>query len=282
MTPTPVQDGPGGDGKPKTTPELQAALVEILLDLGELTGYVHDLADTHQPGLGFLSFQAKQALDRQTRSERADWSAAHSARAWTESLGLGHLKPLGESPTPGNFRSLASDADFTFTLLDAARRLTASLQREGKQLQVPPVVREPTATQLLWHVGTLVHLTHNAQLLRSLTRDLQGVQETAQALVHGNDRVLLEDPCPYCGNRSLVVYFADDLIKCDRDALTGQKAACTCPDPLCDCKQKPVAHRHVWYRSPTDKRKTPTDGTWSSLAGRLKFLRKAAAEPSKP
>src|SRR3546814_6414389 len=40
-----------------------------------------------------------------------------------------------------------------------------------------------------------------------------------------------------------------ETVTCDKDQTTGERHACTCSDPLCECKERPIAHKHVWHRT---------------------------------
>ena len=89
-----------------------------------------------------------------------------------------------------------------------------------------------------------------------------------RVMVVDNDRTVLDANCPHCENRTLVVYFADDLIRCDRHPKTGRYEDCTCSDPLCECKIRPASFRHEWHRS----KGTKPNGWWA-LADRLNLER---------
>jgi hypothetical protein len=222
-------------------------------------------SDTRIYRLGFLTYAGRTALDRQTVEER---------RVRAENAQQGHPAPSADISPPGDFRVVAADADLTTTLRHTARRLLKH-HKANDRAPVPALAGEPTPSmqQLLDYVLELTAEATDDKLLAGIYRDLNTAREESERAVDGVGRDHLPDPCPFCGHQTLVVDFRQDLIQCDRDPKTGLVSPCVCPDPICECKSKPVAFRHTWYRNPLDqRRKTPSD-TWHKLAGRLKFSR---------
>lgn len=242
--------------------------------VGVMDGVQHQV-DTRVFRLGFLTHAGRESLDRQTREER---------RVRAENAQQGHPPPSGDISPPGNFSAVAADADLTTTLRHNIRRLRKHLTASAAVIGIPYNLvalspgQDPTVRQLLDHLENLVLDIPNDdtaadKLLASVYRDLDVARQSTETAVNGAGRTLLPDSCPHCGNHTLVVDFKDDLIRCDRDPKTGIPSRCVCSDPLCECKQKPVAYRHTWYRNPHDPRRSSPADTWNKLAGRLKFSR---------
>jgi hypothetical protein len=255
--------------------QLQTEISAQLTDLTVLTERVVDLVDTHQRGLGFLTPLGRQAMDRQVRDERAERrgqpdrvdEAGHPVNGldW-----LNRTTPVagtGNVPAPAEVPAVAMDAEIYFTLRDLVRRIVRDLDRAGI-CTLHRLPAEPTNTQLITHLRGLVMSAPKASLLAQVSSEVAHLLEQATVLVDGNDKAFLGD-CPHCGNPTLVVYFNDGEIRCDRDPHTGHFGPCRCPDAYCDCKKKPISFRHTWHRD----RAAATDGWWT-LADRLNLTRK--------
>lgn len=170
----------------------------------------------------------------------------------------------GDSPAPGNIGGLSTAAEISMYLHHHARYLINLQARAGicTLIRIPV---EPTDTELLTAVRQLVWATVSISHLEAIRRDLEFLRDGILHLIDGDDRKELGAGCPHCGNRTLVAYFTADLIRCDRHPRTKRYEPCTCSDPLCECKTRPVAYRHQWFRT-----KTPT---WEALADRLNLER---------
>lgn len=246
--------------------DLQTSVAELLTDVSNLTPFVAALTDTHQRGLGFLTYEGKQAQGRAYRAEQ---------RAGAERRKDGYDLGPGESPSPGNIAGLSVYAEIHTTLHFLVRYLIKDLAKRGvcTLTQVP---KDPEIDDLVTTLRALTWQAIAMPPLEAVRRDLEQLRETARQLIDGNDRTVLGADCPHCGNRTLVVYFADGLIRCDRHPKTGRYEPCTCPDPLCDCKVRPRAFRHEWHRAKGTK-----PNSWWSLSDRLNLDRTTEKEPQR-
>lgn len=279
------------------TPEEIAALqYDVMTALGQLEPLlplVERLTDSRQhDGFGFLTPGARKALDAQVKADRR----ALRGQEDRDTVGLDWLnrdhdiKLSGHVRAPGNVAALSVDADIVFTLRHLVKSTTRRLYLGDRICLVPaaPLPAEPTTLQLIGRMRELVVLVRHEDHLNQVWRELQRLKADAAQLVDGDDRTLLVEPCPYCDRRTLVLLKEDDpdggrvphVIRCDRDQHTGAYAPCRCPDPVCECKTKPVAHRHEWIR-PTpgvpDKRRK-----WRDLSNLLAARRAATTKQGAP
>lgn len=274
--------------------ELQYDVMTALGDLQTLQPLVARLMDTHQRGLGFLTPAARKQLDAAVAADR------HALRTQPErdTVGLDWLNrdrdviPTGHVRTPGNVSALSVEADIYFTARHLVKRTTRWLYRvdgvcvvgdvdnntNPPRLEVLP--SEPTIEQLLARLRTLVVLVRNEQPLHQIWRDIRRVTGDATFLVDGDDKTLMGDPCPHCGNKTLVVHWRQDLIRCDRDQHTGHYQFCRCVDPLCECRNKPIAFRHEWHG--TDAAAGDRRRTWRALSNLLTTTRAANNQQGAP
>lgn len=253
---------PTGDDAQLHVETTQALIGVTLTDIDALLPLVAALTSSRQRGLGFLTWEAKQAQAAQAKKEARD-------RRLREQAG----QPIGpgERPTPGNLAGLSVEHELWFTLRDQVRRATRDLLRTRAMCTTFKLPKDPTSRQLIDHLRFLVGDITTPHVLDYIAHDLAAAFAAAKQLIDGQPRTKLTSACPHCGRRTLVVYFEDtgeDIIRCDRDPRTGHYETCTCPDPLCACKTRPVSHRHTWYRA----RGTGPDG-WLTLANRLTITR---------
>lgn len=232
--------------------------VDVLTELtalAQLAPRVVDLVDTRQRGLGFLTPDAKTAIARQVAADR---------RAHAQRLKAGQVVGPGESPAPGNLNGLSVHAELWATLRHQVRRVVRALANTGV-CTTHTLPTAPDTGDLIGHLTALV-TDHDldADTLLELLDDLVAAHDAADRLLDGNDRTLVGD-CPHCGQRSLVAYFRDDQIRCDRNERHRQP--CICNAPVCDCKRNPSSHEHTWYRT-----RTGSEG-WYGLADRLSTTR---------
>lgn len=226
------------------------------------------LTNSRQRGLGFLTHEGKQIQDEMIRADRADLAKrAFYARKRGRLPLDGFIIGRGESPAPGNIVAVSVEAHINATLHHLVRQLVDGLARRGV-CTLTRVPEDATLYELLAVLRSLTWQTTDTHLLDTMHRDLEHLVDDAHKLIDGNDRTVLNADCPHCGNRTLVVYFADDLIRCDRHPKTGRYETCTCPDPICDCKTRPHAFRHEWHRA----KGTKPNGWWA-LADRLNLER---------
>lgn len=244
------------------------AVSEQLTTIGNLIPLIAALTDSRQRGLGFVTYEGKQIQDDMIRSDRADLDKRIRAARELKLLPAdGFIRGRGESPAPGNIIAVSVEAHVHTTLHHVVRQLVHDQARHG----VCTLVRVPqdaTLPELVAATRSLSWSCTTTTLLDTIERDLAQLVDDAHRLIDGNDRTVLYANCPHCGNRTLVVYFKDDLIRCDRHPKTGRYEPCTCPDPLCDCKTRPRAFRHEWHRSRGTK-----PNSWWALADRLNLER---------
>lgn len=248
--------------------DLQLEISGKLPKLLALVPLVAALADSHQAGVGFMSYDARQIENAMARKD-------HRLQIEAEILG----RPLGHGATaaPGNLAAISVYVEICTSAQHQVWRLTRALARTGVTFKLEPVddqvpVAGATAVQLLRMLRPLVWATSDLRLLQSVASDLTHVETAALRVVDGPDEAYYPGVlCPHCGRASLLAKFKDAVVEsvtCDKDQTTGKRHACTCSDPLCECKERPIAHRHVWYRTRGNK----PDGLLA-LSGRLKLSR---------
>lgn len=234
--------------------DLQTSVSELLSTISNLTPFVELLVDTRQRGLGFMTYEAKEAQSGLHRKER---------RAAAQRRKDGYVLGPGESPVPGNVAGLSVYADLHATLHHLARHLINAQARVGicTMTRIPS---EPSVDQLVAALRELTWQSASMFALEGVRRDLEVLRDESLRLIDGNDRTVLGADCPHCKNRTLVVYFKDELIRCDRDPKTGRYEPCTCAESICECKSRPRDFRHEWHLS----KGTKPNG-WEYLAARI-------------
>lgn len=266
--------------QPVPVEDLQAEISKSLTDLAALADLVHQLVDSHQRGLGFLTAEGRKILDAQLLADRK-FRRTQPDRFDDDGrlvLGLDFLNRdtmvagTGHVATAATISALSVDAEILFTLHHLIRRVTKALERAGL-CTLHRLPAEPPRNQLLAHLRKLCWDAPSRSLLTEVQRDLDQLHEAANLVIDGNDRTAMDDPCPHCGRKTLVVYFRKGLIRCDRDPRTGHFQVCRCPDSYCDCKQKPVSFRHSWWRAARLAPNPRTAHDWHDLAGRLNHNR---------
>lgn len=256
--------------------DLQSSIAVLI---GEFTTtlapMVINLVDTHQRGLGFITYEGKQLQDQMIRRDREDLAKRQRQARYLGRLPKdGFIVGRGESPAPGNVAGISAEAEIWATLSDLVRRLVRDQATRGL-CTLTRIPTEPTIEDLLAGLRSLVWQTPTMQLLETTRRDLEHLRETALALIDGNDRTVLGADCPHCERRTLVVYFKEDLIRCDRDPKSGRYEPCVCNDPVCGCKTGRGEFRHEWHRA----KGTKPNGWWA-LADRLNLTRNQEESPA--
>lgn len=248
----PTTPAPGVD-------DLQLEIVARLSKLLELVPLVAALVDSHQPGVGFMSYDARQVENVMTRKER---------RLQLEAEILGRPRGHGATAAPGSLSALSAYVELWAAAHHAVDRLVKHLGLIPASLEVPDA--GGTVVQLLRMLRPLAWETTDRKVLTRVNDDLEHVETITKRVIDGPAQAYYPDVlCPHCGRPSLLATFAEmvvETVTCDKDQTTGERHACTCPDPLCECKQRPIAHRHTWHRTRGNK----PDGLLT-LSGRIKL-----------
>lgn len=264
-----------------TTPEDLAHLDGLRYDamtaLGQLEavhGLVARLVDSHQRGLGFLTPDARAAIGAQYVTDRR----YRTTQPDRDVVGLDWLNrdadviPSGHVRAPGTVSAISVVADIAFTLTELVQKSTWWLERRQATCVVGDMPPEPTAEQLAARLRTVVVLLTDQRRLDHVLRETRRLVDDANYVVDGDDRTAMPDPCPHCDRQTLVAYMREDLIRCDRDR-NGRYTFCRCADPLCECRHRPIAYRHEWFR--TDALAGDRRRTWRALNNLLATRRAA-------
>lgn len=235
---------------------LQLEIASLLTELHELNPFISALVTSYQRSVGFIGAEGIAEQDAAVRVERR-----LQAVAAQQGRPPGH----GATPAPGNFRGIAVDVDLWYTTIDILRRLDAWHVRNNPDYLPETLPEAATIGWILDHIRPLVWGCTRDQLLRLVVDELRAARDAAEQLLHGEDRLFL-GACPHCERPTLVAYFDQGLIRCGRDQNTSHYHPCTCSDPLCECKSRPVAHRHTWWNHRGNK----PDG-WKTLASRIRI-----------
>lgn len=242
------------DPKVKTPEEIVADLRDeiwkVLASIDGLAPAVNDLQDTHQASFGYVTAEDKRAQGKAHARDLRD----HATR-----LKNGDPVGPGESPSPGNIAGISANAQIWFTIRHQIRTLTRHVvRRTAKPLEFTAPGERATLSEVVWHLNVVIGLVDDQKLLSSALADLTRARDVASRLVDGSDDRLMDNPCPWCGNRSLVLDQPAGVITCDRDPKKAQH--CICNDPMCECKQNPIKHHHTWHRA-----KGAKPGSWWAL-----------------
>lgn len=280
-----------------------------LTELATLLDLVADLVDARQRNFGFLTPDARLAVDEFLREEKAARNShAHDGRAGDVGLkwlnrDVPSTSVLGESPAPVTIAAASLEAEAWATLWHGVERTTRRLRnRDHDRGWCPyPAVRQlrvardtagaptwPSIDALAAHLRQLVWETTDEQLLVTIERELAHLIGQAETVVDGAGRTHLGE-CPHCGRDTLVVHFRDrdqvtgtrlgEFVRCGKDPKTGHHERCTCADEWCPCKTSPVTFRHTWWRTTRDAPDPRVAHDWNDLAGRLN-IRRATKEPT--
>lgn len=250
-TPQQQDTTPGGE-------DLQVLISTALTDLVNVLPKLRELVGGHQRGLGFLTPDAAAVMDDLVRTERRD-------RLYHAQQGI---KVTGESPAPGNLQAWTLLAEIDLTLGHLVRRITTQMSRAGICPYLPHRrTGEPDTGDLIRTLRQLTWYVTRNRLLELTFRDVEDLVARADRVLDGDDKARLDAPCPHCERNTLVAYFNDGVIRCDRDPKSGRFEDCVCPDPMCDCKSRPH-YRHQWFRDLG----TAPNGWWK-LADRLNLTR---------
>jgi hypothetical protein len=293
--------------------DLRDDISRHLTELGALLDLVHNLVDSRQSNLGFLTPDGRQALDELLRTERTQ-QHAHAHDGIGLDVGLRFLNrntaTAGTGDVPATVAVPAASVEaFAWAALQqlvtkATRhlvRLDPLIDADRGWCPVPKPVRDiplqldqagaivwPTSNQLVAHLRILCWDIAKPQLLRDTLRELEHLTGIAEHVVDGAGQSQLGE-CPHCGRNTLVVYFRGErtdkgartgaFIRCGKDPQTGHHGLCTCGSEWCPCKRTPVSFRHTWWRNTRDAPDPRVAHDWHDLAGRLN-IRRATKEPT--
>lgn len=201
------------------------------------------LIDTTQPGQVFITAEGKRVQAELYAKEVA-------ARA--ERLKDGYAVGPGQSASPGNVSAISVSADVWRTLHQLVVEVTKHLADTTTHA---PAQHDPLH-KVVWHLNILIGDVEDQPLLATTLRTLRRLRDSASRVVDGEQRQLLDAPCPWCGNNTIVLYKVDGIARCERDR--KKALPCVCDFATCDCKRSPVTHQHTWIRENGTKR----DGWW--------------------
>ncbi|MDN4174713.1 hypothetical protein QWY28_17260 [Nocardioides sp. SOB77] len=266
---------------------VQAEISSHLTRLLVLSDDVELLTDTVQRGRGFLTAEGRKILDQQTRREKRDLRAQPARRsddgapvvglAWLNRTSM--IAGTGDVAAPGNFRGIAAAADMWFTVSQHVRRMTRSLLAANRPVPAWTEPTAPTFTDLVNRHRQLVHAAPSLRLLQPIARELEHLVQQAELVVEGNDRAVLDSPCPHCELPTLVRYLQQGVTRCELDhtSRSSRPWPCVCPDPMCACKRDAVTHRHEWLDNP----KTKTEKSIHDLYGLINHQKKVTEMETK-
>ncbi|GAA1790434.1 hypothetical protein GCM10009795_040160 [Nocardioides hankookensis] len=280
-----------------------------LTELGMLLDLVRDLVDAPQRSLlGFLPPETQKAVDELVADERrARRSHIHDGTG--DDVGLKFLNadyPVRgiASPAPLSLSPASFEAYAWATLQHQVKLTGYHLQRRDQIADArgwcdwPRPARElpltidddgelhvPGAVELAAHLRILCWEIRRTTLLEDTLREIKHLTETAENVVDGAGRTLLGE-CPHCHLETLVVYFRGDqdtpgamFVRCGKSPKSGHYELCRCESAWCPCKDKPVTHRHTWWRNPREAPDPRIAHDWHDLASRLNIQR-ATKEPT--
>ena len=245
-------------------PHLRTHLRESLAMLEADARLVDVLLDSHQAGYGFLTPDQKAAVEIQAAKDRRD-----------QAVRLKSGEPLGHGAiaTPGNIGAISLSDVTRRGLRASVRMLTDHLYRRPRLCVTRPLPAEPTLYQLaghLLHLADLV-LDTDVEVLADVAAGLDEHIAKLQAFIDGQDQQRIGTHCPHCGRNTLILFRREFVIRCLDEPTATTFAPCTCNDPLCECKTRPVTFRHAWAMNAGSS----SSKSWRSLAGALGVQRLA-------
>lgn len=252
--------------------DLHVQVSATLTELAGLADLATALIDSRQRSNTILGPVARAELDLAISTDRRlrRTKKKHAlGLAWLNSettvTGTGHVR------APGSINAVSAVADLWATLAHSStwltRRCTTTARAEIGSLNAEPTIRD-----LFAHLRTVSHACGDSRALTAVLVDLDHCRDTLTRVVDGDDRAYIGD-CPHCGLATLVIDRRAETIRCDRPSGEDHHRICQCSDQFCDCQQKPVSHRHTWWRDPAkapDRRHT-----WAALENHLRSRRNA-------
>jgi hypothetical protein len=157
------------------------------------------------------------------------------------------------------------------TILDLLAQIHASLvhheTRAWRILRAVPARSrrmDLTDQQRLTALETAVANVRDVAWLSDVEADLQRLVQASKDLLDGEQKSMMDAPCPHCGRMTLVIHKGTGLVRCEADPKTGHRETCLCSvgaiahthelDDSCGCTH---GRRHQWKRA---------DGGWDRLA----------------
>lgn len=227
-----------------------------------------------------MTVASAEARDRSAAQDREERRLRANRRRPNEQLGHGWLRRGDDAivrdptPAPANVHAVSLADEISRTLhrieidltdYDAVRGVP-QLRGLGYVVHTIHEIRQLMNTSP-WSPGATTEEQMRPALDR--TRDaLAELDDTAQRFFEGQEQRthLRQFVCPHCGERSLIVYWARGITRCDRVPGQHHYKPCVCPNSLCECKNRPVAHRHTWFRFHPKSFSSSWDGLQRLLA----------------
>lgn len=258
--------------------EVRTEISHNLRDLTAESELVELLIATRQRRLGFLTAEGRAAIAVQVAQ---DQRAQAVRRRNLEPLGLAWMrtetdKGPGVTAAPGAVDVISVQAATIRRLHQLVEYLTTALFAQGV-CTLHQLLTEAPIQDVTTHLRALAMDLDDHDALTDVLESLEKLVEDLRDVIDGNDRTHLPAPCPHCGRDSLIVFWRDKITRCDKSPKSRHYAPCTCPDPLCECKHRPVAYRHTWNLD----RPPSAANSWQTLASRLNHNRSITA-PKEP
>lgn len=246
-----------------------------LTALVKVADLLEELADTRQSmGAGFIS---ADMLEARAKADAATRQAIRipTSRVAEQGPGLDWMRAMpgrasGASPAPVTMPAVSVLAEVIFTLRHHIRRLgrtglLVALEAEQAEQEDagvcawpprritrigidPDATRTATVRSLAERLDALVDGYTNRVDLAAILTDLDNLRDKASDVIDGPAKTNDPEPCPWCGQNSLVIHHRSPgrdaaFIRCQG------RHACECDWDWCNCHRNPVRNRHEWVNS---------------------------------
>lgn len=270
--PAPIRPVTEDKAEPQTLEEYRTEIRKALRDITADAELVQVLIDSRQRRMVDVDARAREAMASQIAEEQR---ARDARRRQEEHVGLGWMRPdetaknHGPTAAPGDVSAISLSEEIFRTLRTVVIDLT--------DYDHVPLLAEITGLEKTRTTARRIRLylsTVNEADLPALGRSYDALTQLltdVTSLIDGHgQKSRLSAPCPHCDLETLVAFWDDQLIRCERETKAKHYAPCVCSDPLCECKTRSVSHRHVWYGPASQAGKTPS---WYALSDRLNISR---------
>lgn len=252
--------------------QLRGDIRDQLTEIVKLDDYLAGLAHTRQSvGPGFLTADARALADKQTRADRAaarTQPARHTpGLAW---LNADYLFAGTQTPAPVTISATSASAEVATVLTHHVRRLAVVAVRAAAAavpgshgrlpIDLPTTDPDQGVLGLAAQLADLVDVCTSRPRLQALLRDLEHTTARASDVVDGPARANHPDPCPWCGQQTLVVHNRRPGSPTPARIRCEGHHRCECDYEDCACHRNPIRHRHEWTNSGR------VAHTWSQLA----------------